>query len=214
MKKILLVFSLVLASQFAFSQGRPNAFQLSGGPSWHGTGDLGGLAFGVSYDHPFSKRTDVSTSITTTVHWGKDNGANDTGFGFTPGENLLHFTTAGIQLAVLGYFTPVIFRNSKLKIGAGPLLRFQTTNLPDSYGFHQNTAIYPVPFYTINTTQNYNTLAPGYNVTIAYLLQSFPRYSAGIKVSFQNDTNGDIITGISLIISKLLPGDSRMRREQ
>ena len=181
-----------------------HSIQLSGGRSWHGTGDLKGIMFDVSYDHTIKKRIDFSNGLTTTIHYGKD----DELIGIFPnpasGENLLRFTTAGIQLTSLMNFAFLYSPDNQLKVGGGPILRFQSSSLPDIYAYYQDPNVFPAPFYVFNYRTKQNTFSIGYAFGVTYLTKISLKYEVGIKAFFQNDTNGDAITSISLILGALL----------
>ena len=76
MKKNLLLGTCYLFSIALAAQETSNSIQLSGGKSWHGTGDLTGIIVDVSYKHQLKKRIDLTSGIATTIHYGKDKGFN------------------------------------------------------------------------------------------------------------------------------------------
>lgn len=204
MKKIICLALLIACAHISFAQKNSNALLLSAGKSWHGTGDLDGIIAEVAYDHNFSNRLDLSTGLTTTINWGKDKGLNSYSPNASPQDRLMRFTTAGFQLAPVVNFallyTPIV----QLKVGAGPLLRFQSSSYPDVYEYYQDASVFPEPFYIFYSREKQNIITAGYTVNAIFMARVSPKFLTGLKASFQNDTNGDVITSISLIIGKLL----------
>ena len=190
--------------QNILAQKNVPSVQLSCGKSWHGTGDLNGIIFDVSYDYNIKKRIDFSNGLTTTIHYGKDQELSGLSFNSSPDEKLLRFTTAGIQLTSLMNFALLYSIDNQLKFGVGPILRFQSTSLPDIYSYYQDPNVFPEPFYVFNNYTKPNTFTIGYNFGITYLTKISLNYEIGIKAFFQNDTNGDAITSISLILGRFL----------
>jgi hypothetical protein len=206
----LLVFTLFF--EMAAAQQEVNSFQLSVGPSWHGTGDLRGFAVGVTYEHDYTKRFSLANGLTTTIHYGKDQAFNSLFPGISPEERLMRFTTAGIQLHSLAGLAILSTADHKLKVDAGVILRFQSTSYPAAYSYYQDSTVFPEPFYVIYDIGKQNTLSPGYTFGLSYLTKISMQYQLGIKAFFQNDTNADAITGVSLTIGRLLPR-LRQRRD-
>ncbi|HMK19025.1 MAG TPA: hypothetical protein VK492_12550 [Chitinophagaceae bacterium] len=204
MKKVLLLTTCYLFSIALTAQETSNSIQLSGGKSWHGTGDLNGIIVDVSYKHQLKKRIDLTSGIATTIHYGKDNGFNYLSPGSSPEERLINFTTAGIQLNSIINYSLIYSRDNQLKAGAGLVLRYQSSSRPDSYSYYQDPSIFPEPFYVFYNTEKQNIFTAGYTFGLSFLTKISSNYEIGLKAFFQNDTNADAITYISLIIGRNL----------
>ncbi|HEV8273058.1 MAG TPA: hypothetical protein VGQ04_17215 [Chitinophagaceae bacterium] len=204
MKKILLLTSCYLSSITLAAQESSNSIQLSGGKSWHGTGDLNGIIVDVSYKHHLKKRIDLTSGIATTIHYGKDKGFNSLFPDSSPEERLINFTTAGVQLNSILNYSLIYSRDNQFKAGAGLVLRFQSSSRPDRYAYYQDPSIFPEPFYVFYNTEKQNIFAAGYTFGLSFLTKISSNYEIGLKAFFQNDTNADAITYISLIIGRNL----------
>jgi hypothetical protein len=204
MKKILLLTTCYLSSIALAAQETSNSIQLSGGKSWHGTGDLNGIIVDVSYKHHLKKRIDLTSGIATTIHYGKDKGFNYLFPGSSPEERLINFTTAGVQLNSILNYSLIYSRDNQFKAGAGFVLRFQSSSRSGNYAYYQDPSIFPEPFYVFYNTEKQNIFAAGYTFGLSFLTKISSNYEIGLKAFFQNDTNADAITYISLIIGRNL----------
>ena len=204
MKKILLLTTCYLSSIALAAQETSNSIQLSGGKSWHGTGDLNGIIVDVSYKHHLKKRIDLTSGIATTIHYGKDKGFNSLLPGSSPEERLINFTTAGVQLNSILNYSLFYSRDNQFKAGAGFVLRFQSSSRSGNYAYYQDPSIFPEPFYVFYITERQNIFAAGYTFGLSFLTKISSNYEIGLKAFFQNDTNADAITYISLIIGRNL----------
>jgi hypothetical protein len=195
MKKLSILFFL-LSPFIGFSQYNWSALQLGVQRSWHGTGDLPGFTVDMGYDHSFNRRIDLFSGITTTIHYG------DIDLPTIPQDKRLHFTTAGVQLTSLIQLALLSRADHRFKIGAGPLVRFQSSSYPGIFGVTNDPNVYPEPFYTINQHGPQNTFTVGYTAAITYLPRITYRYHFGFKFQYQNDTNGDAIAGLGIVIGR------------
>jgi hypothetical protein len=198
------VFALFL-SAFVHAQMTDHSIQVSGGYSGHGTGDLHGFVAEVSYDHVFTRRFDWTNALTTTIHSGRD-----AVFAYpnspSPGaDRAVNFTTAGFQLTSMGHVAPISVRDQKVKLGAGVIFRYQSSSMPDGYAIYTDPQLFPEPFYVFFDPRPGNIYTIGYTFGITWEVRVAPRYAIGLKGMFQNDTNGDAITSLSLILSRLFP---------
>ena len=193
----------VLSSTGSFGQLTNHSIQLSVGYSGHGTGDLQGVAIELGYDHVFNKRLDWTNALTTTIHSGKD-----AVFAYpsspSPGaDRAFNITTAGIQLTSMAHFAVVSARDQKLKFGAGAIIRYQSSSMPDVYGIYQDPVRFPEPFFVFYDPRPGNIGTVGYTFGITWQVKVSPKYEIGLKGMFQNDTNGDAITSISILAGRL-----------
>jgi hypothetical protein len=198
----LLIPFLFLFPAICFSQNEHNSLLLSGGKSWNGTGDFDGFVAEFAYSRKIKERIEFFNGLTTTIHYGKDRGFSGLSGSLPPEETLL-FTTAGIQLTSVLNFALINSFDNQLKLGAGPIFRFQSTSLLEQYGYYQDPQYFPEPFYVIYKAGKQNTFSPGYTVGITFQTKVTLKYEAGIKAFFQNDTNGDVITYVSLIFGRV-----------
>jgi hypothetical protein len=182
------------------AQTEINKVNIAGGPSMHGTGDLKGFAVSLTYEHELNRRFSFANALTTTIHYGEDDMP-----GMADETMLMHFTTAGIQLNSYGQFHIVAKRDQNLSFGLGALLRFQSCSLPWMYGYTNDPNVYPEPFYVLRYDDKANTLCPGYSMSLTFRNRIASRYFIGIRAGFQNDTNGDAITSVSLLFERVLP---------
>ena len=202
-----ILFSLL--SSPARAQITDHSIQVSGGYSVHGTGDLQGFVAEVGYDHVFSKRIDWTNALTTTIHSGKDllfAYPNSPSPGADRGAN---FTTAGFQLTSMGHFAPIFVRDQKVKLGAGAIFRYQSSSMPNSYGIYSDPRYFPEPFYVMYDPEPGNLFTIGYTFGITWEVRVAPNYAIGLKAMFQNDTNGDAITSMSILLGRLFPRQAR-----
>ncbi len=195
MNKITLLFALLI-SNCCFTQQNWSALQLGVQRSFHGTGDFGGVAVDAGYDHSFNRKMDLYGGITSTVHSRKIT------FTSLPPDKTLNFTTAGIQLTSMIQWAVIARTDHRFKIGAGPIFRFQSTSLPTAIGTSYDPSVYPEPFYTVYESGSYNTFTVGYTAAIIYQPRISYRYHLGFKFHFQNDTNGDVISGIGILVGR------------
>lgn len=215
MKKLLLLIQVFALWHPAFSQSRqhmPHALQLTAARSFHGTGDLSGMSFDVSYEYSFSRRLDLTNGLTTTIHAGKDNKTQfiisepnqpDKIFE-TPDQSLLRYTTAGIQLTSVLNFNFIALPKHKIRLGCGPVLRYESSSTPKAWGYTFIPAENPLPEYTFNEYGGLHQLSVGYNLGLSYLFQISSHYQMGVKANFQNDTNGSVITNLGLVIGRYM----------
>lgn len=215
MKKLLFLLLAFAALHPVISQESkymPDAIQVSAARSFHGTGDLSGLSFDVSYEHSLNKRLDLSNGLTTTIHSGKDSNPvftiilpNQPPQTFkAPDQSLLRYTTAGIQITSVLNFNIIALPKHKFRIGGGTVLRYESSSAPSGWGYSYNPLENPAPVYTFREYNNLHQLSIGYNLGLSYLFQLSSRHQMGFKVYFQNDTNGSVITHAGLVFGRFV----------
>lgn len=205
MKKIFTCVSFLLFAFTLFAQTETNKICIAAGPAMHGTGDFKGFMVSIAYEHELAKRFGLSNRLTTTINYGRDQAFNSLFPGVSPQNRLMNFTTAGIQWNASGNYYLIAKRDSKLSAWAGTMLRFQSSSFPSMYSYTQDQSIYPEPFYVIYDNKKQNTLSPGYSFGLNFKSRIAPKYFLGIGAGFQNDTNGDAITFVSLSFERGLP---------
>ena len=196
MRKLLLIAAFAFLYSCVFAQTEGNKVNFAAGSSMHGTGDLKGIIVSLTYEHELAKRFNFANALTTTINSGKD---------YWAGTNAFHYTTAGIQLNPFVQFHIVANRDQKLSFGLGGLLRFQSTSLPSAYGYYDEPNRFPEPFYAFRYYGKTNTFCPGYTMSLTFRNRVASKYFVGIRAGFQNDTNGDAITSVSLLLERVLP---------
>jgi hypothetical protein len=99
------------------------------------------------------------------------------------------------------HFAPLRTKNHEAKLGAGPVVRYQSSSYPNIYG---TTTLpnFPKPVFTFRHYEEQNMLTFGYQVAVSYAYTLRSRFFIGGKMSFQNDTNGDVITQYGLRVGK------------
>ena len=61
-------------------------------------------------------------------------------------------------------------------------------------------SVFPNVFFTFSGDGKQHTFSPGYTFGLSLLKQMAPRTKMGLRAFFQNDTQGDAISNISLTI--------------
>lgn len=200
----LIILSLNLVSKTTSAQLTSHSIQLSAGFSTHGTGDMSGVSADIGYDHVFTKRFDMTHALTTTIHSDQDefptvedqwNIINDRG---------INWTVAGMQITSMGHFAPISVKDQKLKFGGGVVLRYQSSSYPYIYGYSRST-IDSNPRFTIIDPGPGNIFTIGYTFGITWQVRVSQKFEIGLKAMFQNDTNGDSITHMSVILGRIFP---------
>jgi hypothetical protein len=173
--------------------------------SFNGSGDLGGFSINVTKRKHLSKSLDWFYGSSLTFHFGKDYSYEFVSRGFP--SNVLNendpmkFYTFGIQ-GESGITLKLFEKKFPIHISTGPIIRYQSTSYPTTYGFYYNPTRFPDPFYTIKEIDP-NTLSPGYKVQLEIGLGKVRRSRMYFNSYFQNDTNGDVITGLGLVFKNL-----------
>jgi hypothetical protein len=163
--------------------------------AFHGTGDLSGANLEFGTEKKWGKRYGLYNNLGITIHSGQEAGmaVNAYPLQLNSTFNALQTVTFGIQTI------PTIYRYSKrgdLKIGAGLVARYQMS----SYGNYvasslgQGNSQYSYSIYENEP----NTFSIGYRISADLLLYETKKNKLGFQIFFQNDTRGDVITGLGL----------------
>lgn len=173
MKKLLLLlfFSGVVSAQ---NLHKKNFLNFSVGHTFMGSGDLRGYNLGFGFQKQFKKHFSLETNFRATT------ASKDYQFGFNFNSNnfdtvpndQLRFTTSGLQLEVLPVF-PIINRNIKFSVLAGPVLRRQINGMPNSFG------------NTFDGSKNYLTVYYS-KPSITHSLGGSVQLEAGVKFQEKN----------------------------
>lgn len=163
--------------------------------AFHGSGDLSGTNLEFGAERRWGKRYGFYNNLGLTIHAGQENGmfANNYPLTVNSSYNALQTLTVGIQTI------PTFYRYSKrgdLKIGAGFVARYQMS----SYGNYVASSLgQGISQYTYSIYENEpNTFSIGYRISADLLLYETRKNKLGFQIFFQNDTRGDVITGLGL----------------
>ena len=160
--------------------------------SLNGTGDMKGFDINVAKRKSINKKFDWYYGSSLNLHF---RGASHTISGGNPPT--LKFQTFGIQ-AESGVTMKLFGSKSPLKISTSPIIRFQSTTYPSTYqssydpisNVWRHTIIQSIP----------NRLSLGYKVQLELELIKMKKSRMSFSANFQNDTRGDVITGLGIIL--------------
>ncbi|MCC6724222.1 MAG: hypothetical protein IT258_06890 [Saprospiraceae bacterium] len=216
MKKTLAFLLLAFLASSAFAQTK-DALQLTVSRSSHGTGDLLGYSFDLSLDHPISRRFDWTNGLTTTIHSGKDDGVvftfmlpNQPPVVISPNpRNYLHYTTTGVQITSVLNLNILALPRHKLRIGAGPIIRYESSSYPRSWSYTVNADNTSNPdevrpIYTFDYPSKTDQLNVGFTFGLSYYAAITKKFQLGIKAFFQDDMDGAAITHLGLSVGRFL----------
>lgn len=161
--------------------------------SFHGSGDLSGTLLEIGQERKIGKRYSFYTNLGVTIHSGQEIGSA----GVSPlrlnyAYNALQSQTIGVQA------TPMLYRYSKrgdIKIGVGLAARYQMGSF-NAYGASSisGSAQYQYSIYEAQP----NSFSLGYRINVGLILLENRKNKLGLEIFFQNDTEGDVITGLGL----------------
>ena len=166
--------------------------------SFHGTGDLEGAQLEWGFEKNINRYFSLYNNIGVSLHGGSVIRIQPTNTIFTPGTILsvgngsVYELSTGIQTA------PTIqtkIPGTPIHIGIGGLLRYQFSSTSSVYGIrrNQNTTTFTIG------TGNYSGFSLGYRVNLGLELVSTRKNKIQFQAGFQNDTRGDVITGLGLV---------------
>lgn len=189
MKKAALLCVIFLCfHQLSVAQREAPHLLIGGGRSLFGTGDLVGYSFFNEVDLPLTKSLFLSPGLQLS--------------NASRSYQLMNFTLQYITNSV-NLYTNINYRilnrsRNHISIGAGPVVRYQNTSIPDG----ASATLQPSGEYALGLdyTQPTSTLTIGYNVSPSYSYQFSKKFSLGVKLVLQNDTQGDIVTSEMLFL--------------
>lgn len=168
-------------------------FQIGGGYSKHGTGDMRGFIVNCEYNQRLKKKYGFAVAMATTVHDGQveltypDQNGHQVDASF-------RYVTAGIQLS--GKFRYDLMQNpsSNFSLKIGPLLRYQTSSYYDDLSIvFPGATGWPFPVMQIINRTPQRTLAVGGILQAAYGHYISRSLFLEIAPGIQTDSNGDTI---------------------
>ena len=177
----------------------PEYFQLATGISKHGTGDMSGYAIAIDYKRYLRQRTSISIGLATTIHDGvsliyfTDPNNN-------PVDGSYRYGSSGIQLNARAGYSMIRSKRHTLDVQLGALVRYQTS----SY-YNELTTLfpaltgYPIPLSYLIHRDKQRTVSFGGIGVIQYQYHFTSGDHIGVRGSLQTDTNGDVISMLSLL---------------
>ncbi|MDR6806836.1 hypothetical protein J2Y45_004028 [Dyadobacter sp. BE34] len=175
---------------------------LTGGRSTHGTGDMIGVSQRVTYGQYFRKKLFWFSAVGADIHDGKVLSMTTRDDG-TVLDHSYRYTSGAIQIT--GGVGWSILRTTKSELGVkvSGILRYQSSSYFDYLAItYDPQKIGPYPATFILHTSPQRTYAVGVGPEMFYQQSIFKSIFAGLSTGFQVDTNGDVLTNISLSIGK------------
>ncbi|MEN9949279.1 MAG: hypothetical protein RLY85_31 [Bacteroidota bacterium] len=169
--------------------------------SFHGTGDLEGAQLEWGFEKNINRYFSLYNNIGVSLHGGSVIRIQPTNTISTPGTILpvgngsVYELSTGIQTA------PTIqtkIPGTPIHIGIGGLLRYQFSTGGSGYNIRRNQNTTTFTIGTIGTG-NYTGFSLGYRVNLGLELISTRKNKIQFQAGFQNDTRGDVITGLGLV---------------
>ncbi len=184
---------------------------LSLGHSQHLNQSIGGLSLGINHVIKTSKRFSFHNDFSFTIHKGQEASHNtslpsissitavDPWFRSAP----LKFVTAGIQTSAS---FSVNMLSGRIRTGAGPLMRYQTSSKPVSYTFNITTrqttsGTFYSTSYVINSIKPHSFSA-GALLFADIAIFKIKKLEAKANLQYQFDTQGDKILNAGIKLQK------------
>ncbi len=189
-----------------FSQERSKfpkrLLQLQFGYSRLSTGDMNGVYSLLEYGKYFRKKIKWAVSFGCTIHDGKLE-LDYTDPGGRNYDGSIRYTTAGLQTTgSIGYS---IFYNyqHEIEVRIGVLLRYQSSSYFDEVIILYPPATnLPFPVSVFNNLSPQRSINVGSSVQLSYKYSIASNITLGLAGGFQADTNGDIVSQISLALGR------------
>lgn len=205
LKTVLLLEALLLFTlqQDLLGQNSKKTLALGINYARHGSGDMDGIMVNFDYNRNYSKKVSVIYNLGVTIHGQKAIPGTIENDPMIPEDlrtDVPQWVTAGLQLSTLLTYNLTAGYNNGLKIGVGPVLRYQLNSYPNGYAYYaQGNPWFRQPFYVIQETDD-NKFNLGYAIRLSYDFKSKKDKFFGINMFLQNDTNADMIVGLGLKI--------------
>ena len=208
MRLKLLVFPLMLLVPLIhLGQGSVNEpivknyLTISGGYSFHGSGDMRGVNQSVSFGRFLSRKLFWQSSVGWTLHDGEF-----PLFTIVDGkkyDNSFRYTTGGFQLLSGFGFTVVKSVHHNFGLNLSGLVRYQSSSYFDHLETFQDPNG-PIPFpatYIFNDSKQ-RTWSIGVSPALFYRYAFENGLMVGLESGIQFDTHGDVISNVSLTIGR------------
>jgi hypothetical protein len=166
--------------------------------SFHGTGDLEGAQLEWGFEKNINRYFSLYNNIGVSLHGGSTVQTSNLNILIGPsaaqpvGLGSVYELSTGIQTA------PTIetkIPGTPIHIGIGGLLRYQFNSGGSGYSIRRNQNM---TTFTIGPG-NYTGFSLGYRVNLGLELVSTRKNKIQFQAGFQNDTRGDVITGLGLV---------------
>ncbi len=175
---------------------------LSGGRSTHGTGDMIGVSQRVTYGQYFRKRLFWFSAIGADIHDGKELSITTQPDGSTL-DHSFRYTSGAIQLTGGVGWSFLSTNKSEFGVKVGGVLRYQSSSYFDQLAvIFDPQKIGPYPATFILNTSPQRTYSVGIGPEAFYQRTIFRSIFGGLSAGFQVDSNGDVLTNISLSVGK------------
>ncbi|MGB3775469.1 MAG: hypothetical protein WA951_09460, partial [Leeuwenhoekiella sp.] len=173
------------------------------GRNFHGTGDISGYQYGISYNNYFSKRFFKTLAFEGTLN---DKQGLLLVYEDPDGRTIdgtLNNVTGGFQLLGGLGFSFIRSQKHTAGISLSALARYQATSINDAQEvLYPALTDFPVPIRFIYNEERQRTLAVGGALKLFYTYQFKSNWLINLTGSFQQDTNGDTISAAMLGIGK------------
>ena len=184
---------------------------LSIGFSHHQKQSIGGVFIEAGQEIKLSKKMSLYNNFGFTIHSGIDPKHDMV----VPSISSLRlqdpsFSTAAFRFVTAGIQTsPMLFLNlksDKLKLGIGPLVRYQTTSWPSDYEFNlistpTTTRTLYYTNYSIKQIQPH-ALSGGGRMMIDVRVATIKKIEARATCTYQIDSNGDCLVGLGIKLQR------------
>ena len=202
MSKSLRVISLALLFPlFSFSQNEmpSETIELNVGLTKHGTGDLGGFIINAEYRKYIRPRIYFTGGLATTIN----DGFRELTYSSPSGETVdgsIRNVIGGIQLSSRLGWDFVRRAQSSFSVSLGPLVRYQTSTVPDALSiyFPEAGTGFPFPAVVFEQYSPQRTFSLGGVLQLSYRYQLPSKFFVGANAAFQTDTNGDALPQVGV----------------
>ncbi len=161
--------------------------------SFHGTGDMKGFDVNVKKRKKINKTLDWYYGSSLTLHFRSSERNN---VDYSP----LKFQTFGIQ-GESGISIKLFEKIIPFHISTSPIVRFQSTTYPSVYTISYDPVLFRPRYGIVESIPN--TLSVGYKVQLELGLLKIRRSRMFFNSYFQNDTRGDVLTGLGIVFKNL-----------
>lgn len=201
MSKSLRIALLVLLHPLcSFSQSEMPAetIELNFGCTRHGTGDLGGFIINAEYRRYFRPRVYFTGGLAATIN----DGFRELTYTTPSGEVIdgsIRNAIGGVQLSSRVGWDFIRRSRNSFSVSVGPLVRYQTSTVPDALSiyFPGGGTGFPFPAIVFEHYSPQRTLSLGAAVQLSYRYQLPAKFFLGANAAFQTDSNGDALPQIS-----------------
>lgn len=206
--KNLLIFSFILSCFFSYGQDAiendlPESLVFNFGRSKHGTGDIPGYQYGITYSQNFSKRAYYSIGFEGSLHDRKQIPFFYENPDGSITNSTLNDVTGGFQLVGGIGYNFIASTHHNFGLGIGVLGRYQSTSI----NYVQETLFpaltqFPIPIRIISNDDKQRTITLGGVLKVNYYYKFTNNWLLGTTAAFQTDTRGDTLPYITIGFGK------------